>query len=335
MDNERLAIYEKIEEMRKSKVLVYVTGDRPGAELQISYDALDTFLNHLDEMGKVERISLILYTCGGETLAAWNIINLIKEFCNELEIIVPNKCRSAGTLMALGANRIIMTKQATLGPIDPSINSLLNPVINNNGQQIRIAISVESVKGYFDLLKNELKATSNNAKSQAYNKLVDFINPVLLGNVYRAKKQIKMLASKLLKFQRIRRRRKEKIVSFLCSDTGSHDYTLNRTEAESIGLKIEKPNDLLYAELKKWYINICDELKLKEKFDVSNELKSKNEVSYESKRGIIESIKSGTDYFVTKGRMTKLGGIPNGLSISQIPIQDEREYDKWRHENGN
>lgn len=121
MYSDRKKFYEKIERERNSKVIAYVTGDRPGMEAQIGADAPDIFLEHLDAIGKVEKISLVLYTCGGNTLAAWNIVNLFREFCDKLEIIVPNKCRSSGTLMALGANSIIMTKQATLGPIDPSI----------------------------------------------------------------------------------------------------------------------------------------------------------------------------------------------------------------------
>lgn len=96
----------------------------------------------------MKKISLILYTCGGDTLAAWNIINLFREFCDELEVIVPNKCRSAGTLMALGANCVTMSKQATLGPIDPSITRSMSPIIPGSNPPQKLPISVESVKGY-------------------------------------------------------------------------------------------------------------------------------------------------------------------------------------------
>ena len=48
-------------------------------------------------------------------------MNLIRNFCKYFEIIVPFNCHSAGTIISLGANRIVMTKQATLGPIDPSV----------------------------------------------------------------------------------------------------------------------------------------------------------------------------------------------------------------------
>ena len=111
MYNERKAFYEKIEKERGSKVIAYVTGDRENLGAQIGSDVPDVLIEHLDVIGKADKISLILYTRGGDTLAAWNIVNLIREFCRELEIIIPNKCRSSGTLMSLGANNIIMTKQ--------------------------------------------------------------------------------------------------------------------------------------------------------------------------------------------------------------------------------
>src|SRR4051794_24368163 len=121
----RVPLLTSIERERGSRAIMYVTGDRPGWETQISPEVVDHFIDHLDPIVGSEKISLILYTRGGNTLAAWSIINLIRQFCNELEIIIPFKAWSAGTLMSLGANRLLMTKQATLGPIDPSINGPL------------------------------------------------------------------------------------------------------------------------------------------------------------------------------------------------------------------
>ncbi len=125
MYNDRIKFYESIENKRNSKLLVYVTGDRPGFETQIHPEVLDYFIDHLDRIGKPKKISLFLYTRGGNTLGAWSLVNLIRQFCNELEVIIPSKSHSAGTLISLGANTIVMTKQATLGPIDPSLNSPL------------------------------------------------------------------------------------------------------------------------------------------------------------------------------------------------------------------
>src|SRR5688572_3470965 len=111
----RKELYSELEASRGSKVLVYITGDRPKLETQIGNDAYIHFISHLDKIGVTPKISLYLYTTGGDVMAAWSIINLVKMFCDELEVIVPSKCLSAGTIMSLGASRIIMTKQSTLG----------------------------------------------------------------------------------------------------------------------------------------------------------------------------------------------------------------------------
>jgi hypothetical protein len=45
----RLENYKKLEDLRKSRLLVYVTGDRQGAETNIGADILPSFANHLNK----------------------------------------------------------------------------------------------------------------------------------------------------------------------------------------------------------------------------------------------------------------------------------------------
>ena len=133
MYNNRITYYRQLEEIYSSKIITYITSDKAGFEAQIAQDVIDYFINQLDTIGIVEKITLYLYTRGGDTAAAWNIVNLLRQYCDELQVIIPHKAHSAGTLISIGANSIIMTKQATLGPIDPSINTPLNPAIPGNG----------------------------------------------------------------------------------------------------------------------------------------------------------------------------------------------------------
>jgi hypothetical protein len=125
---------------------------------------------------------------------------LLKQFCDNYEVIIPSKARSAGTLMCLGADRIMMTKQATLGPIDPSLNSHLNPQNPAFPQnpQARIPVSVESIKGYFDYAKQELGITDESESSKIFLALSQQIHPIVIGNVFRSRQQIQMLAANLL-----------------------------------------------------------------------------------------------------------------------------------------
>ncbi|MCY3985608.1 MAG: serine protease, partial [Candidatus Dadabacteria bacterium] len=125
--SERKELYHKIEQDRETKVLSFITSDRKGMETLIAQDCIDPFVDLLEKIGPTDRISLILHTNGGHTLAAWRLVNLIRMFCEDLEVLIPLKALSAGTLISIGADRVIMSKQAVLGPIDPSVNNPLNP----------------------------------------------------------------------------------------------------------------------------------------------------------------------------------------------------------------
>jgi len=278
----RKKLYLKLENIRNSKVIVYVTGDRRNFETQIHQEVLNFFVKHLDLLTNTKKISLYLYTRGGNTLAAWSLVNLIRQFCDELEVIVPLKAHSAGTLICLGANTIVMTKQATLGPIDPNINTPLNPHIPGAPANVTLPVNVEAIKGYIEFVKEEFGVRKSKDLSTVINSLNEKVHPLVLGEVYRARAQIKMLADKLLS-QQIKgdASRKAKIIDFLCSESGSHDYTINRDEAKNdLNLSIEKPTDELYKLIKEIFDDILEELELTSAFEPSVLLGEKDNVEY-------------------------------------------------------
>lgn len=318
---DRVSIYQKLEKSFRSKILVYVTSDRPNMGAQIAKDVIDYFIEHLDRIGPCKKISLILYTSGGDTSAAWNIVNLLRMYCDELQVIVPHKAHSSGTIISLGANEIVMTKQATLGPIDPSIHSPLNPIaLNGIGP---IGVSVEAVKGYLEYAKNELNIEDEKVLADIFIKLSEFVHPLVLGQVYRSRAQIQMLAEKLLQNQDIDKDKIKKIVDFLCSESGSHDYTINRREAkEDLGLIVKKPTKKQYELIKALYDDICDELKFNTPFLIE-ELNG----AYIARRCLLESIVGGSHYYTTEGVVIH-GTTPDG----QLAIQNAVKFNGWRHD---
>ena len=315
----RVDFYKSIEEEYDGKIIAYITGDKPGFETRIAQDVIDIIIDHLDKIGAVPRIILYLYTRGGDTAAAWNIVNLLRMYCDDLVVVVPHKAHSSGTIISLGANKIVMTKQATLSPIDPSLNSPLNPIDSNKQT---LPVSVEAVKGYIELAKAEVGLKKNVALGAVLTKLSEYVHPLVLGQVYRTRAQIKMLASKLLKNQIKNRKKLSKIIDFLCSDSGSHDYTINRREAKiELGLNIEKPSDKQYAVIKQLYNDFSDELELNDIFDPQI-----IQGAYRVRRGFVESISGGSDYFVTEGECVTVN-TPNGPGI-----QVRRLFEGWRHD---
>ena len=74
---------------------------------------------HLPEGKQRETgVLLLLATNGGSPAAAYQCARLLQFAYEKFYVCVPRVCRSAGTLMALGADEIIMTEIAELGPLD-------------------------------------------------------------------------------------------------------------------------------------------------------------------------------------------------------------------------
>ena len=407
----RQDIYRNIERDRDTKVLSFITSDRQGMETAIAQDCINPFVDLLEQIGPTKRISLILHTNGGQTLAAWRLVNLIRMFCDNLEVLVPLNALSAGTLIAIGADRVVMTKQAALGPIDPSVNNPLNPQASIGGQLKQVPVSVESVRGYLDAAREELKIKGEEALTSVLLNLTNHIHPLVLGEILRAQAQIRFLAGKLLSGQvrneetlksiidflcadsgshdyTINRReaselglqiegeealtsvllnltnhihplvlgeilraqaqirflagkllsgqvRNEEtlksIIDFLCADSGSHDYTINRREASELGLQIEKPSEAFYKLLRKVHLSYTEELKLLEPYAAQTVLGGAAEnvpVSFSITRGLVEGTVGGCYGFVSEGTLTRVQiQTSNG---PQEGIKDDRTFEGWR-----
>jgi len=321
----------KLEKEFGGHLISYVTSDRPRFETHIAPDAIDFFIDHLDKIGAVERLILFLYTRGGDTSAAWNIVNLLRIYCEQLYVIVPHKAHSAGTIISIGADKIIMTKQATLSPIDPSITTQLNPVINNPHHPQLHPVSVEAVNGFIELAKKEFLLDSPENLHGALTKLTEFIHPLVLGQAYRSRAQIRMFAERLLE-QHIKNNipeddnnneRKNKIIAFLCGESGSHDYTINRREAdEYLGLNIEKPTSEQYRIIKSLYDSFSVELGFRQVFDpryVNG--------AFSVRRAFIESNKGGSSFYVSEGRVSPIVS-QEGQNMFSVDF----DFEGWRHE---
>lgn len=329
--DDRRALLQQIEEARDSRALLYVTGNRSGLEAQITQDVIDLFVDHLDAIGPVGRITLVLETNGGDTMAAWNLVNLIKMFCDELELLAPANCRSAGTLISLGADVIIMTKQATLGPIDPSIYHSLGPAIPDAHPGARAAVSVEAVMGYLDEIM--YRQGSDNLNAQAMVDMAQYVHPLVLGEIFRSRKQIRDLAERLLAAQGTDESAVEQIVEFLCSESGSHDYTINRREARDLGLPIEKCSNPLYSTVRRLRASYAEELQLRSPFvETSLASDSGYPVPYSFTRALIESRFAQAHHLVTEGTALTVDVIDpeTPLPVPIRQVQDHRTFDGWR-----
>jgi len=327
----RQDIYKQIERDRETKVLAFITSDRKNMETQIAQDCIDPFVDLLEKIGPTKRISLLLHTNGGQTLAAWRLINLIRIFCDELEVLIPLKALSAGTLISIGADRVVMTKQAALGPIDPSVNNPLNPIASVGGQSKQVPVSVESVRGYLEAAREELNIKGQPELTSVLLNLTSHIHPLVLGEIFRTRAQIRFLAEKLLPRQVADKEKIKSIIDFLCADSGSHDYTIDRREAAGLGLNIEKPSDDFYKLLRQIHLSYTRELKLLEPYTPQVFLAGKKvnmPVPFTITRALVEGTIGGCYGFLSEGTLSRV--VLKTNNGSQEGVKDERTFEGWR-----
>lgn len=116
---QRQALIREIEAGPNPKLLCYV------AHVNAQLDRSDVlgFVDLLHNVPHGEPIDLLLHTPGGDVDATEKLVNMLRERVGdeELRIIVPDFAKSAGTLMALGADNILMSDSSELGPIDPQV----------------------------------------------------------------------------------------------------------------------------------------------------------------------------------------------------------------------
>ena len=63
---------------------------------------------------KIENAFLFIKSDGGSGIAALRIISTLRNYCKNITALIPANCASAATMMALGANEIVMGPLAYL-----------------------------------------------------------------------------------------------------------------------------------------------------------------------------------------------------------------------------
>jgi len=305
---ERNQILQKIEAKRGSKVITYVTSDRQGpVNARVAMDIIPIMSEQLRKIGKTAKIDLFLYTAGGDTMVPWRLVSMIREYCDVYSVIIPYKAHSAGTMIALGADEIVMSDLSEISPIDPSTANVFNPIDPANPQN-RIPISVEDVIAYFDLAKNKFGIKSDEDLTKIFNKFVEAnpqIHPLSLGNVNRTHNLIRLIAKRLLKSHKNRMQDDEieKIVKYFTEDLYSHTYFVGRKEAkEELGVKSVLNADVELSQLMSdLYVEYAKEMELQNTvWNPENELganNSQNKKTYTI--AVIESMALPKKYTIT------------------------------------
>jgi hypothetical protein len=138
---QRQALIKAIQQRTRRKLVCYVAGQ----QAPIDRDDIVGIVDLLHNVPGESDLDLLLHTSGGDIDAAEKLITMIraKVARGVLRLVVPDFAKSAGTLMVLGADAVVMSDTSELGPIDPQI-------VRSDGSGNRIRHSVQSYLDAYD-----------------------------------------------------------------------------------------------------------------------------------------------------------------------------------------
>ncbi|MBF2015640.1 MAG: SppA protein [Rivularia sp. T60_A2020_040] len=214
----------------------------------------DTLINEIKETSpKRDNVILILTTYGGDPDAAFRIARYIKRKYQKFTLFVFGSCKSAGTLLALGADEIVMSDFGELGPLDVQVTkdddfrseSVLDiqqalSVIGSQAFEMFESYLLKLISGTQALITT--RTAADIASSMAVNLLSPIssqIDPLRLGEMNRLM-NIALAYGQRLKPESI------EVIKNLIYNYPSHSFVIDYEEAKKLFDDVREPMDLEY-----------------------------------------------------------------------------------------
>lgn len=329
---DRRKLIQRIEALRDRRLVCLCNFDRQeepadlGLNTQFAAELKEPLFRVLKETAvEGKGIDLLIYTRGGDTNAVWPIVCLLREFDADFEVLVPFRCHSSGTLLALGARQIWMGPLAELSPIDPTTGNQFNPS-DPARPTSRLGISVEDLTAYQQFVKQTfgLDGQPTTAEDRQLllapiQELLQKVHPLALGNVHRTQCQIEVLARALLQKHYGGGDKLDGMIKRLTTSYYSHHHMISRREARDIlgedhvGFADDDFAEALDCLLRQYE----DDFGLRQPFILSAFIEDDAEKEARFIGGCVESDAWGY-LFETQTKFQQFAAPPQGINI-QVP----------------
>jgi hypothetical protein len=201
---------------------------------------------------------LVLTTNGGSANAAYRIARWFQSAYDQFGLLLLSYCKSAGTLIATGGNRLIMSAAGELGPLDVQLNKRDELWERRSGLTLRSAMTSlsERADNLFTSLLMSIKTGSGGqirfklAADLAveltrglFAPIYEKITPEGLGEDY----QELMVAYEYGKrLARVGGNIPDEAINRLVHDYPSHDFVIDTLEARTLFRRVEDPTAAMY-----------------------------------------------------------------------------------------
>jgi hypothetical protein len=226
----RQDLINQIQQYTGRKLISYV------AEDALTVDDLVPLMDLLHHIHVGSSIDLLLHTQGGDVDAADKIVRILQRRVGAaavLRVVVPDCAKSAGTLIAIGADLIVMSDSSELGPIDPQI------YIRDSWCPAHTY--VDGYKSLIDKI-DDPASYEDGKRTDAEQLLLAKCDPPILDQCRQALKRSRQLAEALLKRGMLRDGNWTKVAGDLTDNErwlSQHGAVIDSEDAQTMGLRVE------------------------------------------------------------------------------------------------
>ncbi|MDR4485377.1 MAG: hypothetical protein R3B95_19630 [Nitrospirales bacterium] len=245
--NEFSELANKISEANDADILLFNGSLRKPADRKIIED--------LCRKKCRKNLILILVTDGGSPDVAFKISRCLQDNYDKFSVFVTGICKSAGTLVAIGANEIIMSDFGELGPLDVQLQKADELMETSSGLTDLTALTALQSRAFnmFERYFLELKGRSGgritlktamdvagNIMVGLYGEIFSQIDPMRLGEISRAMNIGLEYGERLNKKGK---NLKENALATLTGGYPSHGFVIDRCEAKDLFTNLREPTD--------------------------------------------------------------------------------------------
>ncbi|WP_313929548.1 hypothetical protein [Pseudoxanthomonas sp.] len=212
----------------------------PALQTMLMLEDINGLMSVLHGMDFTKGFTLLLHTPGGDPAAANAMVAYLHSKFTDIEVIVPTYAMSAGTMISLGANRIVMGRQSQLGPIDAQMQT-------KHG-----SVSAGATLDAFARARQEISTNQNLA--HLWHPILQSMGPSLVQEAQNALEYGERMVTEWLERRMFagdpQAAAKAKAVAQHFNSTNTHkahNRRIDRDEARSVGVFIEdlEPNQPL------------------------------------------------------------------------------------------
>lgn len=273
--SERKKLYSDIEKERGRPLISFVTSTRMNATGSIASDLIPHFMRQLSALKteEEEKIDFLIVSNGGDPTVAWRIITLIREHFNHVSVLLPDSAYSAATLLALGADDVVMHSFANLGPVDPQIE-----YVSNDGNRDRsFSFAAEDLRHFIDFVKEDVGISDQAQLESAFEFACRELGPTQIGFAKRSSHLSLSLGEKLLRQHMDDQNEASAIAEALSKSFYHHGHPVSRSEAKDIGLPVTDASDPERELMRQVWEDFEVEMKCREPFNPMNVVLSSKE----------------------------------------------------------